>query len=107
MRKRQVILPTVFASLDAKPFECLERWMMTRYHLYDCAENLSTYMMGHVLSTDEVENEICDVWMPTFRTKEALNNALCVLMEGYSGCVICDICSYYCRVLNDLEIEVM
>ncbi len=58
------------------------------------------------ISREDLENEIVSVWLLMFRSVEALNTALCVLMEKYKGNVVCDFCRYYVLVLSEMLIEV-
>lgn len=106
MSPRQVILPSVFASIKAKPFESLERWMLAKVEVWEVPDRPTDFETYVGLKREEVEEEICSVWMLLFRSKEALNNALCVLIDGYDGGVLADFCRYYSKLLSEMEIEV-
>jgi hypothetical protein len=106
MSCRQVILPSVFNSLQFRAFEILERWMLAKVKLWKVTDG-KTDLESHVeLNSAEVADEICEIWLLMFRSKEALNTALCVLEDSYEGGVLAEFCRYYAQVLKDTEIEV-
>lgn len=92
MRIRKVVLPSLFASVHARPFESLEKWMLAKVET----------RVG--LVSEEVKDEICGMWILMFRSKEALKTALCVLIAD--GGVLADICFFYDKVLSEIEIEI-
>jgi hypothetical protein len=100
MKTRQVTLPDIKISLEIRPFEVLERWMLAKSEVCRLMGNQAE------LNTEEVEDEIVSVWILMFRSVEALNTALCVLMDKYEDDVLSDFCRYYALVLNEMRIEV-
>ena len=80
--------------------------MLAKVDMWEVPERLTDFETYVGLNSEEVADEICEIWMPLFRSKEAMNTALCVLIEGYDGGVLADFCRYYSQVLSDTEIEV-
>ena len=101
-----MILPSVFASVQARSFESLERWMLAKVEMWEWPDEITDFETYVGLVSKEVEDELCGIWLLMFRSKEALNTALCVLIEDYNGSVLADFCRYYAQVLSDTEIEV-
>ena len=106
MPPRKVVLPSVFASVNSRPFESLERWMLGKVAIWDWPEELTDFETYLRLNRKEVIDEICGIWILMFRSKEALSTALGALIEDYNGGVLADFCRYYSKVLNETEIEV-
>lgn len=80
--------------------------MLAKVDIWEVTDRLTDVTANIGLNSEELADEICEVWMPLFRSKEALNTALCVLVDGYEDGVLADICRYYAQVLSDTEIEV-
>ena len=107
MSPRIVILPSVFASVESKPLDSLKRYMLAKADMWRCPNEPTDIESYLGLSRTEVENEICGIWMLMFRSKEALNTGLSVLINYDNKSVLADFCKYYSQVLIEMEIEVI
>jgi hypothetical protein len=88
----KIILPPVMASINFHPLETLEKWI-------ESIDSLDE------LKTDVVKNEIINIWMLAFRSKESIHFFLSVLINNHGG-LIADVCNYYIHVLSQMEIEI-
>ncbi len=80
--------------------------MLAKVDMWEVPDRLTDFETYVGLNSAEVADEIVGIWLLAFRSKEALNTALCVLMADYDGGVLADFCRYYAQVLRDMEIEV-
>ncbi len=80
--------------------------MLAKVDVWEVPDRLTDFETYVGLNREEVENEIVEIWLLAFRSVEALNTALCVLIDAYDGSVLADFCRYYAQVLSEMLIEV-
>lgn len=97
MRRYRVILPDVFACLRAEPIPTLRKWLQAKCEVWD--------MMNE--STAEVDAEIVNIWIPLFRSVEALEIAIEVLKTDDEDSRLARVCAIYASALQEMDIEVM
>lgn len=97
MRRYRVILPDVFACLRAEPLPTLRKWLLAKCEVWDLIDE----------STTEVDAEIVNVWVPLFRSVEALEIALEALKADDEDIRLARVCAIYAGALQEMDIEVM
>lgn len=99
MKHYEVILPRVSASVEAKPYETLKKWMTIKYYGQKCQTDMCSVR-------NEIEAEIVNVWVLLFRSKEAISIALDLLEHDIDDGNLNAFCHCYSSVLKEMIIEV-
>jgi hypothetical protein len=100
MKHYEVILPSVYASIEARPYETLKRWIDNKY-------SALTSACDATLTREELEAEIVNVWILLFRSKEAIDIALDLLQHDYDDARLVEYCRCYSSALKEMTIEVL
>jgi hypothetical protein len=100
MNNYKVILPSVTASLEARPYETLKYWIASKYSALGSSRDAN-------LAREEIQAEIVNVFMLLFRSKEALGIAFDLLEHDYDDARLVDFCRCYSSALKEMCIEVL